>query len=75
MQKAKSSKSDKQKIKGLPIQGIRRRKIRTDEAIALHPFLQLQKTIGNQAVGRIIQAKLKVGQPGNKYEQEADGTK
>jgi hypothetical protein len=34
------------------------------------PFLQ--RTIGNQAVGRIIQAKLKIGQPGDKYEQEAD---
>ena len=32
----------------------------------------LQRTIGNQAVGRIIQAKLKIGQPGDKYEQEAD---
>ncbi len=32
----------------------------------------LQQTIGNQAVGRIIQAKLKIGQPGDKYEQEAD---
>ncbi len=32
----------------------------------------LQKTVGNQAVGRLIQAKLKIGQPGDKYEQEAD---
>ena len=32
----------------------------------------LQRTIGNQAVGQIIQAKLKIGQPGDKYEQEAD---
>ena len=40
-------------------------------------ILYLQRTIGNQAVQRLIksgalQAKLKVGQPGNKYEQEAD---
>jgi len=35
-------------------------------------FQFLQRTIGNQAVGRIIQAKLKIGQPGDKYEQEAD---
>ncbi len=35
-------------------------------------ILFLQSTIGNQAVGRMIQAKLKVGQPGDKYEQEAD---
>ena len=40
-------------------------------------FLYLQRTIGNQAVQRLIksgtlQAKLKIGQPGDKYEQEAD---
>lgn len=32
----------------------------------------LQRAIGNQAVGRFIQAKLKIGQPDDKYEQEAD---
>src|SRR5262245_4788039 len=35
----------------------------------LHPILQLQRTIGNRAVGRLIQAKL---HPGDPYEQEAD---
>jgi len=40
-------------------------------------ILFLQKTIGNQAVQRIVksgalQAKLRIGQPGDKYEQEAD---
>ena len=39
--------------------------------------LQLQKTLGNQAVQGLfasgaIQAKLKIGQPNDKYEQEAD---
>jgi len=39
--------------------------------------LHLQRTIGNQAVQRLIksgalQAKLKIGQPGDRYEQEAD---
>ena len=39
--------------------------------------LYLQRNIGNQAVQRLIksgalQAKLKIGQPGDKYEQEAD---
>ena len=38
----------------------------------LHPLLKLQRTIGNLAVGRLIQAKLKIGKPGDKYEQEAD---
>ncbi|HKB38216.1 MAG TPA: DUF4157 domain-containing protein, partial [Gemmataceae bacterium] len=32
----------------------------------------MQRIIGNQAVGRFIQAKLKVNQPGDIYEQEAD---
>ncbi len=40
-------------------------------------ILHLQRTIGNQAVQRlfksgVIQAKLKIGQPGDIYEQEAD---
>jgi hypothetical protein len=40
-------------------------------------ILSLQQTIGNQAVQRLlksgtIQAKLKIGQPNDKYEQEAD---
>ncbi|MBE9571486.1 MAG: DUF4157 domain-containing protein [Proteobacteria bacterium] len=40
-------------------------------------ILSLQRTIGNQAVQRmfkfgVIQAKLKIGQPGDIYEQEAD---
>jgi hypothetical protein len=40
-------------------------------------ILFLQKTIGNQAVQRMIksgtlQAKLRIAQPGDKYEQEAD---
>jgi len=40
-------------------------------------ILYLQRTIGNQAVSRLIesrtlQAKLRIGQPGNIYEQEAE---
>src|SRR5579875_657323 len=42
-----------------------------------HPVLQLQRLIGNQAVGRLlnsfpIQAKLRINQPGDIYESEAD---
>lgn len=33
---------------------------------------QLQRSYGNSYVGRVIQAKLTVGQPGDVYEQEAD---
>src|SRR5262245_29755700 len=38
----------------------------------VHPLLQLQRALGNQAAGRFIQAKLKISQPGDAYEQEAD---
>jgi methylenetetrahydrofolate dehydrogenase (NADP+) / methenyltetrahydrofolate cyclohydrolase len=34
--------------------------------------LFLQKTVGNNAVASLIQTKLKVNQPGDKYEQEAE---
>jgi hypothetical protein len=44
-----------------------------DETHPLHPLLHLHQSSGNQAVGRLLQAaKLKVSQPGDKYEQEAD---
>jgi outer membrane protein OmpA-like peptidoglycan-associated protein len=39
---------------------------------ASNPHLQLQQTLGNQAFGQLIQAKLKISQPGDTYEQEAD---
>ncbi|MCE8427110.1 MAG: DUF4157 domain-containing protein [Candidatus Methanoperedens sp.] len=43
----------------------------------IEQILFLQRTIGNQAVGRLLksgalQAKLRIGQPGDIYEQEAD---
>jgi len=46
-------------------------------SLPVDQVLYLQRTIGNQAVQRLIksgtlQAKLKIGQPGDKYEQEAD---
>jgi len=47
-------------------------KQRQPAAHLLHPVLHLQHTLGNQAVSRLVQAKLKIGQPGDRYEQEAD---
>ncbi|NEN88189.1 MAG: DUF4157 domain-containing protein [Okeania sp. SIO3H1] len=38
----------------------------------VHPILQLQQKLGNQAVNRLIQTKMTVGPPGDIYEQEAD---
>ncbi|MGB2747590.1 MAG: DUF4157 domain-containing protein [Thiofilum sp.] len=34
--------------------------------------LGLQRRVGNQAVGRLLQRKLKIGSPNDRYEQEAD---
>ncbi|MCK6561694.1 DUF4157 domain-containing protein [bacterium] len=47
------------------------------QSTSLPAFLEMQQTLGNQAVQRlyrsgVLQAKLKVGAPGDKYEQEAD---
>jgi len=47
------------------------------KATPVDQVLHLQRTIGNQAVQRlfksgVLQAKLKIGKPGDKYEQEAD---
>jgi len=71
-------------------QRIAHREFRPDSAPSfqgeLHPILQLQLTIGNHAVGRLIQAKrltpqgkilglqrkLTVGAANDQYEQEAD---
>ncbi len=49
-------------------------RLRSQNEIQLTPdnILFLQRTIGNQAVAKLIQAKLKVGQPEDQYEQEAD---
>ena len=46
-------------------------------SLPVNRILYLQRTIGNQAVQRmvrsgVLQAKLRIGQPGDKYEQEAD---
>ena len=40
--------------------------------VSSHPLHQLQRSLGNRALGRVIQAKLKVSQPGDAYEQDAD---
>src|SRR5687767_2683244 len=44
---------------------------------ATHPLIELQRSLGNQAVQRLIgspyiQTKLTVSTPGDPYEQEAD---
>ena len=36
------------------------------------PLVPLQQSIGNRAVGQLVQAKLRVGSPGDQFEREAD---
>ena len=44
-----------------------------DPSLASNLSVQvLQRTLGNRAVGRLLQPKLTIGQPNDKYEQEAD---
>lgn len=38
----------------------------------VNPFAEFHRVLGNRAVGRLVQAKLTVNQPGDVYEQEAD---
>lgn len=44
----------------------------TNNGFSSHQIFHLQGTIGNRAVGRLIQAKLTVGRPDDEYEREAD---
>jgi len=37
-----------------------------------HSLLELHQMLGNRAMGRFLQAKLRVNAPGDEYEQEAD---
>ncbi len=37
-----------------------------------NPLLHLQRSMGNRAFGQMVQAKLTIGAPDDKYEQEAD---
>ena len=72
MHQIKSKKSSHPRVKNWLFRKVRRRK-RSDEKMQPdHPLVHLQQTIGNQAVGRLIQTQLKVGKPGDKYEQQAD---
>jgi len=47
-------------------------KATADIPLTSENILQLQRTIGNHSVNRLIQAKLQIGQPDDEYEREAD---
>ena len=40
--------------------------------VRIHPLRRLQRLAGNQAVQRLVQAKLEIGSPDDRYEREAD---
>jgi hypothetical protein len=48
------------------------KKSATIQSTPLYNAYYLQQTIGNQAVGRLAQAKIEIGRPNDKFEQEAD---
>src|SRR5579864_1983124 len=43
-------------------------------SIAVSPLSGLQRALGNHRFGRLVQAKLSIGAPGDTYEREADRT-
>ncbi len=72
MLSAKSVRITKSAHSNSRIRRMRGRRKRKSDTPQQHSLLQLQQQIGNQAVGRMIQAKLTIGQPDNHYEREAD---
>lgn len=55
----------------LPEGAVQRRRTSLPAAPAA-PLMRLQRAVGNRAVGQMLQAKLTVNRPGDRYEQEAD---
>ena len=68
----KPSRASRHKTLTSPSQKLSQKPKGEDQALPSHPLLDMQQTLGNRAVGRMLQAKLKVGQPNDQYEQEAD---
>ena len=69
---AEGQKSEQQRSKSPPaIQG-KENGSSSDIPLTRENILCLQRTVGNRAVSALIQAKLKVGPPGDQYEREAD---
>ncbi len=72
MQKTKSIHRPLQLKALLPFRKSRRRKKRKSYDNFSHPLLTLHQNIGNQAIGRLLQTKQKLSQPGDKSELEAE---
>jgi hypothetical protein len=69
-----SSRQSVSKESRVPSRIVQRESDPADQGSPLHSPLYLQQTIGNQAVGRLMQAKLEMSKPTDQYEQEADRT-
>jgi hypothetical protein len=54
------------------INSIIQRAIKDPHTLSSREVLELQRVLGNRAVMRLLQADLTIGQPGDRYEQEAD---
>jgi Domain of unknown function (DUF4157) len=67
-----ATKNSDQKIKQPPVGFTPEPSLRTDNFGPYAGFLRMQRLVGNHAVNEIIQTKLTVSTPGDRYEQEAD---
>ncbi|HEY89692.1 MAG TPA: DUF4157 domain-containing protein [Thermoflexia bacterium] len=56
----------------MPQPALLQRAIARPELTSPEGILALQRSVGNRAVSRLIQTKLRVGAPGDRYEREAD---
>jgi Domain of unknown function (DUF4157)/Protein-glutamine gamma-glutamyltransferase len=72
MSSAKSVHITKSAHSNSRIRRMHSRRKRKSDTPQQHTLLQLQQHFGNQAVGRMIQAKLTIGESNDKYEREAD---
>ena len=72
--KKSASETTSHLVASRPPQGLNKFRAASSNDLTLthHNLLSLQRTIGNRAVNRFIQAKLKVSQPGDEGEREAD---
>jgi Domain of unknown function (DUF4157) len=73
MQSQDAKKPKQSALRRLPLSALKQDSV--NSPVEIHPLKQLQSRIGNHAVGQLIQAKLRVSQPDDMYEQEADEEK
>ena len=72
MLQAKSVRRTRAKVSKLWMRRTRSRRRGRSEVLRENSLLNLHQTIGNQAMGRRIQAKLTAGRSGDQFEREAD---